>query len=180
MSMANFCERHQTFSCRCSVDTDIPIMSFEAFQATRQRCDDLAEHFNCGTFEDGDQGYTYLDGALWIQDNDGEPYYLLLERSDYKDTDLEKLERLLYQYAVDGAYIIADEPPTVVPVVAAELADGTLNCLILTYQAFQIEEGITLGSSDEHHYDETLTEEQRRFCRAFSALWEIVEGRDNG
>ena len=36
-------------------------------------------------------------------------------------------------------------------------------------------EGLGLGSGDEHHHDETLTQEQRDWLRDFSAQWEANE-----
>jgi hypothetical protein len=90
--------------------TAIEIMSFDEFQATRSRVADLGKHFRDEQFDPETPGYVYLHGTLWVQDRDGEPYWLLIERSEYSTTDLDEIERALYNYAVNDGRIIADEP----------------------------------------------------------------------
>ena len=94
-----------------NVATDIPIMSFEAFQDTRERVADLGKHFNDSQFEPNTRGWVYLDGTLWIQDNVGQPYWLLIERSEYTSTNLDEIERALYNYAVNDGRIVEDGSP---------------------------------------------------------------------
>lgn len=93
---------------------DIPIMSFKAFQATRQPCASFRDHFKDEQFEDGDSGFVYLDGTLWILDRGEDPFWILIERSEFESENLAEVERALYNYAVNDGRIVEDLPPTVV------------------------------------------------------------------
>lgn len=42
------------------------------------------------------------------------------------------------------------------------------------YRQWNESQGLNLGSADEHWFDETLTQEQRDWLRAFSARWESI------
>ena len=53
--------------------------------------------------------------------------------------------------------------------------DRQRSALIAEYQGWMKAEGLGLGSGDEHHHDETLTQEQRDWLRDFSAQWEANE-----
>ena len=46
--------------------------------------------------------------------------------------------------------------------------------LIDEYKNWNAEQGLDLGSADEHLFDESLTEEQRRWLADFSRRWEAV------
>ena len=50
-----------------------------------------------------------------------------------------------------------------------------LAALCAEYAAWNKSNGLNLGSADEHHFDEYLTEEQREWVRDFSARWEEAE-----
>ena len=50
--------------------------------------------------------------------------------------------------------------------------DAELDSLTAEYQAWQRQQGLKLGSADEHLFDENLTEAQRVWLQAFSRRWE--------
>lgn len=50
--------------------------------------------------------------------------------------------------------------------------EAELNILIQEYEAWQKEQGLRLGSADEHLFDENLTDAQRKWLQAFSKKWE--------
>lgn len=90
-------------------------MTFEQFQATRREVDDLGAALNDAHWEDQPpaKGYVYCDslwiehvGETWAPDmrNQGK-YYLLLERCEWIDFDLEPLERRLYEFAVQSGFV---------------------------------------------------------------------------
>lgn len=47
--------------------------------------------------------------------------------------------------------------------------------MCVQYNAYEKEQGITLGSADEHLFDEDLTEAQRVWVRAFYDRWVLTE-----
>jgi len=87
-------------------------MTFEQFQATRQRCEDLRAALQDEVFGAGVKGNLYL-GRLYIEDTTGWPadgsgkgrWDLLIGRADWQTDDLESLERRLYAFAVDEGYL---------------------------------------------------------------------------
>jgi hypothetical protein len=50
--------------------------------------------------------------------------------------------------------------------------EAELNTLTREYEARQKEQGLKLGSADEHLFDENLTDAQRKWLQAFSQRWE--------
>jgi hypothetical protein len=50
--------------------------------------------------------------------------------------------------------------------------EAELTILIREYEAWQKEQGLKLGSADEHIFDENLTDAQRKWLKAFSQRWE--------
>lgn len=50
-----------------------------------------------------------------------------------------------------------------------------LDILTEEYDAWNLKNGLDLGSADEHLFDENLTPEQRAWLRDFSARWEKAE-----
>lgn len=52
---------------------------------------------------------------------------------------------------------------------------ATLDDLLDQYQAFMDREGLKLGSADEHIFDESLTEKQRKWVASFSNRWDVAE-----
>jgi hypothetical protein len=54
----------------------------------------------------------------------------------------------------------------------------TIDDLCKVYAEFNRANGLNLGSADEHWHDETLTEEQREWVRAFSARWDEAVERE--
>lgn len=49
--------------------------------------------------------------------------------------------------------------------------------LVAEYQRWNEEQGLDLGSADEHLFDESLTEEQRVWLTSFCERWRLHEGR---
>ena len=47
-----------------------------------------------------------------------------------------------------------------------------LDALIHEYRAWNATNGLSLGSADEHLFDENLTDEQRAWLKDFSRRWE--------
>ena len=99
------------------------MMTFEQFQATRCHTDTLADDVNDDALGSTATGFTYLDNLLYIEEvneawhataREMGRYYLLIERDDWIDNDLEKLERILYDYAVRYGLIEEDDTPRVV------------------------------------------------------------------
>jgi hypothetical protein len=92
--------------------------SFEQFQATRIRCEDLGTALGDATLlEQGARGFLYLpqpanahgySGGLYIKDADPGEYRLQLDEDVEVTSDLEGLERRLFQYAVGSGLIEAD------------------------------------------------------------------------
>ena len=91
-------------------------MTFEEFQASRIR--EPKEAFeiraNIDLYDEhGGHVLSYGPGhMLFIQDYTEVPfgnYFLLIERSDWIDADLPKLERILYQWAVDERILEVEE-----------------------------------------------------------------------
>jgi len=90
------------------------MLTFESFQASRVKVENLAEFVTDARWEGEPpaRGYVYLD-ALYIERvTDHWPeetrkqgkYYLLLNRSEWISDDLLQLERRLYQWACDEGY----------------------------------------------------------------------------
>lgn len=50
--------------------------------------------------------------------------------------------------------------------------EAELDALTREYAAWNKAQGLNLGSADEHLFDETLSEEQRKWLRDFSRRWE--------
>lgn len=50
--------------------------------------------------------------------------------------------------------------------------EAELNTLTREYEVWQKEQGLKLGSADEHLFDENLTDAQRKWLQAFSQRWE--------
>ena len=79
-------------------------MTFEQFQATRKRVDDIRAFFPDLDFGDGGPfpGLVYCD-SLVIEEAYGQfqdKYHLVIANSEKLSDDLEPLERDLYDYAV--------------------------------------------------------------------------------
>ncbi|KAF1702914.1 hypothetical protein CSC66_09065 [Pseudoxanthomonas kaohsiungensis] len=53
--------------------------------------------------------------------------------------------------------------------------DEVRNALIAEYEAFNMAQGLNLGSADEHLFDTALTLEQLVWVRDFSNRWELNE-----
>lgn len=54
-----------------------------------------------------------------------------------------------------------------------------IDILVTVYTAWMEKHNLMLGSAEEHIYDETLTQEERDWIRAFCNLWEITERERN-
>jgi hypothetical protein len=50
--------------------------------------------------------------------------------------------------------------------------EAELAALTREYEVWRKQQGLDLGSADEHLFDENLTEAQRTWLRAFSQRWE--------
>jgi hypothetical protein len=143
-------------------------MNFEQFQATRRYCTDLGKVLSDAQWEGepNAKGNLYL-GILYIDEvQDHWPdaarakgkWHLILDRREWISDDLESLERKLFDFAMSAGY--AD--------------DKAINCLIDEYAEWNKAQGLSLGSADEHFFDESLTDEQRKWLRDFSRRWEIA------
>jgi hypothetical protein len=70
------------------------MLTFEQFQASKTHVDDIKEAVGFDDELPVRGGYVY-DLGCYIEDH-ADGYYLIIERSDYVDADLAKLERILY------------------------------------------------------------------------------------
>lgn len=52
---------------------------------------------------------------------------------------------------------------------------AAFDTLTAEYQTWQREQGLTLGSADEHLFDEKLTDAQRAWLLEFCRRWEQAE-----
>ena len=79
-------------------------MTFEEFQKTRTYCQDLRP---ITEFDESRDGYVYTykypNGDSWtglyIEMSEDGGYYLILDNQDWITSDLESLERKLFEYA---------------------------------------------------------------------------------
>jgi hypothetical protein len=55
------------------------------------------------------------------------------------------------------------------------IQDTARDRMIAEYEAFNKAQGLDLGSADEHLFDESLTDAQRKWVRDFSERWEAME-----
>lgn len=97
---------------------DTQPMTFEQFQATKHKVDDLRELLGAELWEQAQPGFVYLDCAHIEICEDGE-FDLIISNQEWKSPDLEKLERELYAWAV-GEDLISDpdaKPETDAPVI---------------------------------------------------------------
>jgi len=81
-------------------------MTFEEFQSSKVYSDDLERDGAClGHDEDepAASGYLYC-GGLYIEDGDDDEWSLILANTGWVDTNLETLERRLYQYALSEGF----------------------------------------------------------------------------
>jgi hypothetical protein len=97
------------------------MMTFEQFQATRAKCDDLSKAIDDGMWDDCPipaTGFVYHDSTLFIEDvQDWWPqetkargrYDLTLYNRQETSDDLAALERLLYDFAADEGYLDAED-----------------------------------------------------------------------
>jgi hypothetical protein len=142
-------------------------MNLKQFQAGREKVEDLGIRLGDDTMI-GRPGYLYGPmHNLWIEERNSHwpedttgNYFLLLGNRDCTSDDLEPLERRLWEYALKSG----------------DIENETLNDLIRLYNTWNEMQGLDLGSADEHlHYDESLTEEQRKWLEAYVALWEVTQ-----
>ena len=94
-------------------------VSFAKFRATRTRCNDLGKALGDATLTaQGGKGFLYLSqpgsftggytGGLYIEDAGCGEYRLQLDEDVEVTSDLEGLERRLYDFAVGSGYMEAD------------------------------------------------------------------------
>ena len=50
-----------------------------------------------------------------------------------------------------------------------------IDAMCREYTEWNKSQGLNLGSADEHHFDESLTDEQREWLKDFSRRWEAAE-----
>jgi hypothetical protein len=140
-------------------------MTFEQFQASRRRCEDLAaelsadfgsEHKCPGNLY---LGTLYIDAVQpwWPEAAQQGKWHLLLDRNEWISDDLASLERRLYEWAVSAGYDIE-----------------TTDDLCDEYAAWNKSNNLSLGSADEHLFDENLTDDQRKWLRSFSERWQAA------
>tara|TARA_R100000808_G_scaffold24931_1_gene59500 strand:+ start:27596 stop:28063 length:468 start_codon:yes stop_codon:yes gene_type:complete len=89
-------------------------MSLEDFVATKERCENLGSQF--GENVRDIPGFIYV-GHLYIEDHIGQEaapgiypgmYFLLVDRSDYTSTEIEVLEKILFEWAGEEGYLDDD------------------------------------------------------------------------
>lgn len=73
------------------------ITNFTAFQKSKTRCEDIEDEFG---FTNGDSngpvaGFVYLD-RCYIEIAANEKFHLMIERCDWLESDISKLEEILY------------------------------------------------------------------------------------
>jgi hypothetical protein len=93
-------------------------LNFAQFQATHTRCDDLGVALNDATLAAEDAGgFLHLSkpanelgytGGLYIEVIDPDMYRLVIGDDEEVSTDLEGLERRLYQFALAEDYVEPD------------------------------------------------------------------------
>ncbi len=128
-------------------------MNIEQFRATKFA---VARVSDVDGFDDSEgPGLLYL-GSLVIEGDAKAGYSLLIENQYWDSLPLERLEEELFEYAKVAGFI---EKPR----------EGRL---VSEYAIFQREAGVTLGSADEHFFDERLSVEQRAWLRSFSERWQ--------
>jgi hypothetical protein len=143
-------------------------MTFEEFQATKF----LSLNLEAALEQDLDHpapvaGYIYC-GSLFIERNkqdavNGDEWHLLIGNSTELGTDLESLEQKLYKHALSEDIDLPGPE---------EQADLEMNMLSREYDAWNAQNGLKLGSADEHLFDESLTKEQRDWVHRFVQRWE--------
>lgn len=68
--------------------------------------------------------------------------------------------------AANAESVLNDLEKVAVPIMEAELCDE--------YAKWNKEQGLNLGSADEHYFDESLSEEQRLWLQGFGERWDRV------
>jgi hypothetical protein len=152
-------------------------LTFEAFRATRQWCEDLRTTPYFESFDDdmarqwdsGERlrpsGNLYL-GSLIIEEvqpdwpnnaRDDGRWHLIISNAEYISDDLEALERRLFVDHAFGEYN----------------AEDAINTLIKEYGDWTKANGLPELSADEHDPDD-LTKEQNDYLRGFLVRWETV------
>jgi hypothetical protein len=76
-------------------------MTFEEFQKSRKWHDDLESVIKCAELQ---AGFAYADGTLYIEACEW-GYALTLDRDIYEAFNLEKLERKLYDFALEEGWL---------------------------------------------------------------------------
>jgi hypothetical protein len=149
------------------------MITFSDFCETRVWSDDLAADVTSENWE-GTQGkpvgWLYLDYLYIQQVADWWPeaarregkWYLILGRDEYITDDLRALEMKLHAFANAEGY----ELPT-------------LDQLITEYEEWNRTNGLSLGSADEHLFDERLNKAQQAYLQGFSRRWERAEQREH-
>ena len=84
-------------------------MTFDEFQATRERCEDLQSALNIDMDGASNRGFIYAWArgcGFYIEDSTPDflergRYYMMIEREEYVSDRLELLERILYHWCKD-------------------------------------------------------------------------------
>lgn len=83
--------------------------------------------------------------------------------------------KALFHFVIKDAVfgeLITAAPPCYRVTDCANPCEDTLSDLCEEYAAWNKEQGLTLGSADEHLFDESLTPSQRMWIRDFCRRWE--------
>lgn len=86
-------------------------LSFEAFQATRLKVDNLGKVLRdeCLAFKPGlvyCQCTLFIeDTSPWLKHRDDGRWYTLIGNCEYQSDNLEEIERKLYEFAVSEGYV---------------------------------------------------------------------------
>jgi hypothetical protein len=139
------------------------ILTLRLFSASGRNVENLAEALPEITVEPI-PGRVYA-GGLFIERcagaYDGQ-WHLPLQNETVIDKDIAVLELLLYRYGASEGHLAL-----------------TLDELSRLYEKFNADNGLSLGSADEHLHDPELTPEQRLLLYDFCEVWEAVRASPN-
>lgn len=145
-------------------DLTNPPSLFDAFVASRRLCMDIGKALNADMGrEDRTVGFMY-DHGCYIEIQDDGRFYLIIERSDWIDSDLDKLERILWamHYLEESAGL----QPLAESTIMLSAHNGDLDTYIVGVCAFYNVPvdgdafGLIFSGEDEWPLDEVAVEMQ--------------------
>jgi len=76
------------------------MISFQEFQSSRTKTDNLSEHFGEEWFDGiSNKGFIYAN-AFWIVENDDNSFWTMCAAEEYSSSDLTAVEQWLYDMMV--------------------------------------------------------------------------------